>query len=81
MDEAGLVDGRHRLAKLQSDLDGLGRAEGRGLPQSLLERAAMDELHPQPDLASDLLGSVDRDDVRMPDTGQETALVDDGVGG
>ncbi len=43
----------------------------------LFKRAAPDEFHPETDAWADLLGAVDRDDVRMTHAGEEPALLDD----
>ena len=48
------------------------------LAQFVLERAAVDELHPDADAAVDPLGSVDRDDVGVADAREQTPFLDDG---
>ena len=77
MQQAGSVHGRHRATDLETHVDGLGRVDHL-LFDDMLESAAANELHPEADLISNLLGAVDRDHVRMPHPGQQAAFVDDG---
>ena len=69
---------RHRATELETDADSFGGAEHLPLVEDLLERVAANELHPQADLISNLLGTVDGDHVRMPHAGEQSAFVDDG---
>src|SRR5690606_8030646 len=57
MDEAGLVHGSEGAAQLLPDERGLASAERALRPQQLLERAAADVLHPQPDAPVALFGA------------------------
>ena len=81
MQHAGAVHCRNGMTKVDADLNGFRTAEHFASVHDLFERAAPDELHPETDACADLLGAVDRDDVRMTDAGEQSAFVDDGRGG
>ena len=68
---------RHRATELETYADSFGGADHLPLVEDLLEGVAANELHPQADLISNLLGAVDGDDVRMPHAGEQSAFVDD----
>src|SRR5207247_3379600 len=53
-------------------------AEHFAIVDDLLECAAPNEFHPETDPSSNLLGAVDRDNVRMTHAGEQAAFLDDG---
>ena len=71
------VHGRHRLAQLESDRHGLRDREPSPLLEHLFEGQPSHELHRQADLVSDSLGVVDDDDVRVSDSREQAAFLDD----
>ena len=77
MQQAGAVHGRHRATELETDVDSFGGADHLPLVEDLLEGVAANELHPQADPISNLLGAVDGDYVRMPHPREQSAFVDD----
>ena len=68
---------RHRATELETYADSFGGADHLPLVEDLFEGVAANELHPQADLISNLLGAVDGDHVRMPHAGEQSAFVDD----
>ncbi len=68
---------RHRATELETDADSIGSGNHLSLLEDLPEGVAANELHPQPDLISNLFGTMDGDDVRMPHPSEQSALVDD----
>ena len=78
MEQALVVHGRDCLTELNADLNSFRPAEHFAIVDDLLERAAPNEFHPETDPSSDLLGAVDRDDVRMTDAREQPAFLDDG---
>ncbi len=80
VDETGLVDGREGAAQLLADERRLARAERALGPQELLQRAAADVLHPEPDAPVALLGAEHRHHVAMADARQDPPLVQDLAG-
>ena len=77
MQKTGVVHGSNGAAEIDADLNGLRHSEAPALLEQLFERASLDELHPQADLVSDPLGTVDGDDVRMANLRQQAAFFDD----
>ena len=77
MQQARRVDRRHRATHLDADSCDFLLRKCRPVAKRLFERAALDELHPQPDAAVDPFSAVDRDDVRMADAGEQPAFFDD----
>ena len=69
---------RNGVSTVDADLNGFRPTEHFASVDDLFERAAPDEFHPEADACADLLGAVDRDDVRMTDAGEQSAFVDDG---
>ena len=74
------MDGGQRLADVDADERRLARAEASLLLQDLLERAALDQLHPEAGIAVGARRAVDGDDAAMAHARQQAALVDDHVG-
>ena len=75
MQQAGAVHRRHRATELETYADSFGGADHLSLVEDLLERVAVNELHPQADLIRNLLGAVDGDHVRMPHAGEQAAFL------
>ena len=67
------VKGARELDAYARDLD---RSEHRTSEQQLLERAARHQLHPQADVAANLIGAMNGDDVWAPHACQQPALGD-----
>src|ERR1700680_623566 len=78
MNEAGAMHGRQGVGQLDTNLDYAVRIERSSLPQFVFERIAVDEFHPDADVAVDPLGAVNRDDVLMTHSSEQTSLLDDG---
>ena len=71
---------RHRGAEVSPDERRFSRRE-RAIREHLFQRPSADKLHPQADSIVDPFRSIDGDDVRMLDSGEELTLVDDRWGG
>ena len=78
MDKARRVHRGHRVAELHADVHDFRDAERVPLLHQLLQRAPLDELHPQSDAAVDPIGAEDGDDVGVVDTREQAAFFDDG---
>ena len=74
------MDRGERMAELLPDPCGFAGCERPMHLQQLLERAAVDELHPDADPVVVLLGAVDNDDVGMTETGEEPRFLEDARG-
>ena len=77
MQQSGGVNRCHRAAELQPDACRFGGVEAMFAFQQPLERLALHQLHPEPDLIVDLRGAVDGDHVRMADACEHPPFLDD----
>ena len=77
MDQTRSVHGRERAAQILPDEGSFAPAKWTLSFEQLLERAASDELHPQPDTVAMGLDAVNGDDVPVVHAGQEPAFVQD----
>ena len=68
----------HRLTELRADVHDFRGAERVPLLHQLLQRAPLDELHPQSDAAVDPIGAEDGDDIGVVDTREQAPFFDDG---
>src|SRR5215831_1640235 len=73
------MDGRERPAELDAHPGDLAGIELFSFGEDLLQVAAVDELHPEPDPAVDLVGVIDGDDVRMPDAREQARFLQDPI--
>ena len=71
------MDGGQRAAQVLPDEGGFTAAERPLTLEQLLERAAPDELHPQPDAVAVRLDAVNRDHVAVTDAREQPAFVED----
>ena len=77
MEEASLVHGRDGATDINPDERRFLPSEHPPRGQNLRERETFDPLHPQADGSLVLVDAVDGDDVRMPDTREQAAFLDD----
>ena len=77
MKQARFMHGRHSAAYFDAHPQCALDAELGAGPEMLLERATVNELHPEPDLPADLLGAVNRHDVGVTDAGEQPSFVND----
>jgi hypothetical protein len=81
VDEPCRMDGGKCAAEVEADQHRLARAERALTPHEILERHAVDQLHPQPYFVPVPLGAEDRHDVRILDARQHPRLADRAIGG
>ena len=72
---------RNCLTEFNADRDSFRTAEHFARVDDLLERATPNEFHPETDPPFDLLGAVNRNNVRMTHACEQPAFLDDGRGG
>ena len=77
MQQARAVHGGHGTTELEANVHRVSRAERCLLLEDLLERVATNELHPEADLVANLLGTINRYDVRMAHASEQAAFMDD----
>ena len=75
MNQSGAMHGGDRAAQLRQDRRRFAGAEGALLPDEILERAPLDQLHPYADAAVDAIGAVDRDHMRVAHASQEASFI------
>ena len=78
MHQARGMDRRNRGTQVHAEPRDFGRRERAAAVERLLERAALDELHPQTDAPVDGLCAVDGDDIWMADAREQPPFLDDG---
>ena len=74
MDQTGFVHRREGAAQVYPDECGLTGTKGSPLLQLVLQRAAGEQLHPDPNDAVNEVGTVDRDDVLVAQLGEQPAF-------
>ena len=72
------VDRRNGPTQLDADGHRFCARESLACGEKLLQRLSLDQLHPQADLIPDSLGSMNGDDVGVPNLREQTAFGDDG---
>ena len=77
MNQSGAVDRTDRAAQLLSDHRRFGRTERALRRQHLLQRAPLQQLHPQSHALVVHVRAVDEDDVRMADAGKALRLAEE----
>ena len=77
MQEPRRVHGLDSTAELDSHPRDFRGREPSARRDHLLERPAMNQLHPQSDVMLEALGAINRDDIGVSHPGEQPALLDD----
>ena len=80
VDEPGAVHRRQGPGDVDAEQHRLARIERSLLRHQLLERAALQQLHRNADVAADAVGAEDPDDIRMAELGEQPRIVQRPVG-